>query len=73
MKTQYTEAQKEALQSYWQAKQNAENQIAALLRRHSLKYRNGSIIDHGKPLYMVPKEINEQIKAIRQSIVKPTF
>ena len=67
-RTPYTEAQKAAYAAYFQAQFDAQKQIDKLIKKHAVKYRHGSIIDHGKALCMLPKEINAQIKAIRQNV-----
>lgn len=74
-RTPYTEAQKAAYAAYFQAQFDAEKQIAKLVKNQAVKYRHGSIIDHGKVLCMLPKEINTQIKAIRQNVeaLKPVI
>ena len=55
--------------AYFLAKQEAQQKIDKLIKKHAVKWRHGSIIDNGKSL-LIPKEIKQQIDEIRAEAEK---
>ena len=53
---------------YTTARQNAEKKISALLKKYAIRHKHGSIVDKGKPIMLLPRDIQKQIDKIRAEI-----
>ena len=65
----YSESEKQKILEYLDAKQKASTEIDRLIKKHSVKYKDGSIVDNGKTVFL-PREIVSKIQSIKSNLEK---
>ncbi|MFN6088552.1 MAG: hypothetical protein ACK47E_07385 [Cyclobacteriaceae bacterium] len=53
---------------FFEAKRIAEKKVSALLRKHGVGYKHGSIVDNGKQGWLISPDVKKQIDSIRAEV-----